>query len=84
MQLELALGDARVRIPWDGVSPRALTSAAQSRIFKAGAAKKHARSGFGTIQFELLHAATKGPSYGGAPLLVELPAQEVNVLFQRR
>ena len=74
-QLELVLSDVRVRISWDGRSPRELTQVHISGIFKASAAKSV--SEFvdpAQICFEFEHQ--KRPfreSPGGAPLLIPLP-----------
>jgi len=73
VQLELALNDVRVNVPWEGRSPRVLTRAAMSPIFKAQAAK--ARAVFtDPAQCEMWRHDQKGPLvvYQGAPLLLPL------------
>ncbi len=70
-QLELDLEDARVVLPWNGRSPRALTRCSMSPIFKAQAAK--ARAVFtDPAQCELWRHDQKSPPvlYRGAPLLL--------------
>ena len=69
-QLELELGDRRVRIPWEGTLPRALTRCAQSFIFKAQAAKGRPQINSGD-QFDMWLPTKKAPQlYRGAPLLL--------------
>ena len=71
-QFELELDDARVRVPWDGRSPRGLTRVALSRIFKAQAAKSVCDLVCpGQLEFSWLDQ--KGPPgfSRGAPLLLE-------------
>jgi len=73
IQLELALDDPRLNIPWSGKAPRGLTRAAMSPIFKAQAAK--ARAVFtDPDQCEMWRHDQKGPPvlYRGAPLLLPL------------
>ena len=71
-QLELELEDVRVRVPWDGRSPRALTRCAMRPIFKARAAKKHERICLDPFQLEFALTGEKAPwVYQGAPLLKE-------------
>ena len=74
-QLSLALeGEERLRIPWDGRSPRALTRVGLSLIFKAQAAKSTSDFSIDPGQYDLFRAAIKGrPQYGGAPSLLPLP-----------
>ncbi len=72
VQLILELDDVRLRIPWEGRSPRVLTRVARSLIFKAGAVKKDDRNRDPT-QLDLFLVPDKGPFvYEGAPLLLEL------------
>ena len=72
--LELALGDERVRIPWDGQSPRALTRVANS-IFLRRKPQKDAWDVLCEIQYDLWPAAKTAapPVWGGSPSLLPLP-----------
>ncbi len=69
-QLELSLGLARV--PWAGTSPRALTRAARSPIFKAQAVKDARFRD--PAQMDLFGTVTNRAPwvYQGAPLLKEV------------
>ena len=72
-QLELALEDVRVRVPWNGVSPRALTKAS-SALFLERKRQKHERFFVDLNQYDLFLAAIPGRlQYGGAPSLLPLP-----------
>ncbi len=62
-------GLERVRIPWDGRSPRALTRAALSSIFKAQAVKSTSDLVLSN-QIEMFSLTAKGPLYEGASLLL--------------
>ncbi len=72
VQFELELGDARVRVPWEGRSPRGLTRGALMSIFKTQGAKS--TSGlFVPGQIEIWPEVVKGlPASPGAPLLLPL------------
>ena len=71
-QLELALDDVRVKIPWAGRSPRDLTRA-RSPIFLSQEAQKSVSDLIYVDQLELLPEAVKeGPPFRGAPLLIPL------------
>ena len=77
-QLELALGDVRVRIPWQGTSPRALTRAQISLSFE----RERQGHEVDPLQYDLFgggvrggHLGQRGFAYGGAPSL--LPLKEV-------
>ena len=70
-QLELGLDDVRIRIPWQGRSPRDLTRIAQSIIFNAGAAGRHEFPEIDPGQLKLFPAAIREPRrYAGAPTLL--------------
>jgi len=71
-QLEMALGDVRVKLPWNGRSPRDLTRVALSGIFKARAVKSVSEF-VDADQGDLFEApAEEGPrEFPGAPLLLE-------------
>ena len=70
-QLELALDDKRLKIPWEGRSPRELTRVHTEGIFKASAAKSVSASA-DLEQGDLFLEATKElRRYDGAPLLFE-------------
>ncbi len=72
LQLNLELGDARVSIPWNGVSPRLLTKASKV-LFLSQEAQKDDRFFVDPFQMDLFHEAIKKRHrYGGAPLLVPL------------
>ena len=59
-------------IPWGGQSPRALTQAAKA-LFLRREPQKDDRFFVDPDQFDLFHAAMKGPlQYGGAPSLLPL------------
>jgi len=78
-QLELALEDERLNLPWNGQSPRALTRAAKSAIFKAQAAKGRPQMK-DPAQLELFRVGEKRlPEYRGAPSLLPLPKRGDNV-----
>ncbi len=71
-QLALALDDVRVRIPWAGRSPRDLTRASSSVIFKARA-EKSVSDFVDADQVDLWPTGKKAPwVYQGAPLLKEV------------
>ncbi len=71
-QLELSLDDVRVNVPWVGKSPRALTRAALSPIFKAQAAKGRPIP-MDPRQIDFWLPGKKAPwIYQGAPLLKEV------------
>ena len=70
-QLALALHDERLKIPWEGRSPRELTAAYKTFILKAQAAKS--TSDFvDPEQIDFWLPGEKAPwAYQGAPLLSE-------------
>ncbi len=73
-QLELALDDVRLRIPWEGKSPRELTRVALDMgvILKAWPSK----SVSGMVvdgQLEFWPSKEEAPPYGGSPTLLPLP-----------
>ena len=69
-QLELALDDELVVVPWGGGSPRELT-AAYERFILQPRAEKSVSDCDQLDMFDLRLPAKKGPSvYRGAPLLV--------------
>ena len=71
--IQLDLFDDVVRSPWGGRSPRGLTRAARSLIFKAGAAKKHERFVLDPQQYDLFDEGFIRPLYyRGAPTLLPL------------
>ncbi len=72
VQLELSLGDVRLKIPWEGRSPRDLTRSAMALYSSHGAEKSVSDfDRFG--QLEIWPAGKKaGPQYLGAPLLLSL------------
>ena len=71
-QLELDLDDVRVRVPWEGRSPRGLTRGANLFIFETQGDQKHARSRV-SAQLDLFQVTNEGPPvYRGAPLLLPL------------
>ncbi len=75
-QLELALEDRRVKVPWEGRSPRGLTRVALGFIFDPRGKKKHKRNR-DPSQMEMFGGPSKGPPrYGGAPLLLPLPEEK--------
>ena len=77
-QLELVLHDVRLRIPWAGQSPRDLTRARLSGIFKAQAGKSASVGFVDPFQLELALRSGKGPRASpGAPLLIPLLEEEV-------
>ena len=81
MQLGLMLGDERTLIPWEGVSPRELTKGRSSLFFRR---EPQNDDGFfvDPEQYDLFHAAIEGRyRYGGAPLLLPLPARR-RVVFR--
>jgi len=71
-QLELELEDVRVRIPWEGVSPRALTKGASLLYLnREGPEDDRKRRSMGQYDFWLPNV--KAPRfYRGAPLLLPL------------
>jgi len=72
-QLELDLGDERVRVPWGGRSPRDLTRV-QIGLFLEREREEHGCFLADPRQYDLFRAAITGrPQYGGAPLLLPLP-----------
>lgn len=72
-QLDLELTDVRVRIPWGGQSPRALTKINMS-LFSRREPQKDDSFFIDPNQYDLFRAAIKGrPQYGGAPSLLPLP-----------
>ncbi len=74
-QLELCLEDARVRVPWNGRSPRSLTKI-QKALFLRREPQKDDRFFVDADQYDLFRAAIPGrPQYGGAPLLIPLKPQ---------
>ena len=71
-QREFELDDVRLVLPWGGRSPRELTRARVSFIFKAGAVKKRERIR-DPRQLDLFERAVEGPFvYEGVPLLFGL------------
>ena len=69
-QLELALGDVRRRIPWDGIRPRELTKGRKSLFFRREPGKND-RFFADVRQIDMFPAATRMPHlYDGAPLLL--------------
>jgi len=71
-QFEFALGDARVRIPWGGRSPRSLTKVNMA-LFLRREPQKDDCFFVDANQFDLFRAAIPGRrQYGGAPLLLPL------------
>ena len=67
-QLELALDDVRLKLPWGGRSPRALTGGSRRLFLKR---KQQSVSDFvGPGQCDLFKKAA--PRYSGAPLLLPL------------
>ena len=73
-QYELGLWDRRVRVPWEGRSPRELTRVALSLTLKARGGREHERTGCDSQQCDLFE---KGPFvYEGAPLLLEFLRKE--------
>ena len=72
-QLQLALGDARVRIPWSGKSPRDLTRV-RIALFLERERQKDERFFVDPEQYDLFLEAIPGPpQYEGAPSLLPLP-----------
>ncbi len=72
-QLELAVDDVRVRIPWGGQSPRSLTKINMS-LFSRREPQKDDRFFVDPNQYDQFLAAITGrPRYGGAPSLQPLP-----------
>ena len=73
-QLQLTLGDVVVRVPWDGRSPRDLTRACLSGIFKPQGEKSVSEFG-GIIQYDLFGAPREEGRtlYEGAVPLLPLP-----------
>ena len=74
-QLELDLVDVRLRIPWQGVSPRDLTRVQISLSLE----RERQGHEVDPLQYDLFgggvrgaHLGRRGFSYAGAPLLVEL------------
>jgi len=72
-QLDLELHDVRLRIPWNGTSPRSLTRAAQA-LFLKRERQKDERFFVDPEQVDLFRAAIKKAPwvYQGAPLLKAL------------
>ncbi len=70
-QLELALDDVRLKIPWEGRSPRGLTRVRISSIFKAQA-EKSVSDFVNPDQIEMSQLRQESPLYEGAPLLSPL------------
>ncbi len=72
IQEELELHDVRLRIPWGGTSPRALTACYQRHILKAQA-EKSVSDFVNADQYDLWLPTKKAPwKYQGAPLLLSL------------
>jgi len=73
-QYELALDDVRVRVPWSGVSPRALTRVNNDVKFSV-TRQKNMSALVLRGQYDLFVAPSKkgGPAKGGAPPLLPLP-----------
>ncbi len=70
-QLELGLDDVRLRVPWSGISLRALTRGYKGFILKAQADKSVSDS-VDSDQCDLWSSKKKVPwVYQGAPLLEE-------------
>ncbi len=68
-------GTAIVRIPWDGRSPRALTSGYARFTFRAQAVK-NTSGDIDSDQYDLFEARVEGPPpdlWEGAPTLLPLP-----------
>ncbi len=73
LQLELALADSHVRVPWEGTSPRALTACYERFILKPRAGKSVSDPGRDENQYDLWLPMKRVPwKYQGAPLLVDL------------
>ena len=71
-QLSLELLDARVRIPWNGASPRDLTRVGLG-LFLRREPQKDDRFFVDPRQYDLFRAAIPGRRrYGGAPTLLPL------------
>jgi len=71
VQVELALADTHVRVPWEGQSPRALTRGYERFILKAQAKESMSEFGRNEDQFDLWATMEERPwVYSGAPLLV--------------
>jgi len=72
-QHELILRDVRVRVPWNGVSPRVLTKAAKALFLRHGR-QKSVSEFVDPDQLEFDLDCQEGPSvvYRGAPSLLSL------------
>ena len=71
-QLELALDDQRVRIPWEGRSPRGLTRGFGALFLRQAPPKKRERSRDCPGQIDLFEDRKRLPGRSrGAPLLFE-------------
>ncbi len=72
-QLELELRDGRIRIPWNGTSPRALTRVHLGLIFQARAAKS-VSDFVNPDQLDLFENSNGEPPHlwGGSPSLLPL------------
>jgi len=73
-QLELALGDVHLKLPWEGRSPRGLTRVALSPFFKAQAAKDARHRDPTQLDLFVRNGRRKPPElYRGASPLLPLP-----------
>ncbi len=72
-QLELALDDVRLKIPWGGQSPRGLTTAYERFTLKTQGAEKRERFSLCARCDYYIVTTRGGPTRGGAPTLLPLP-----------
>ena len=73
-QLELELDDVRLKVPWNGRSPRGLTRGSQVVILKAQAGKGRPQTRM-PAQRDLFEDWQSGPCYTGAGTLLPLPGR---------
>ena len=79
-QLVLSLDDVRLKISWDGRSPRGLTRACNNVIFKAQAAKSVSDFAIDPRQLDLLERQKlKRPWYEGASPLLPVSSRRTDL-----
>ena len=72
-QLELALDDVRLSIPWDGISPRALTKGAKVLFSKRERQRTTDFVDVDQVDIWLTDTKKGPPLWGGSPSLLPLP-----------